>query len=149
MLHAYRVKTHLRVVQATTKRYNDRSTAEAQQQRRRTAEAAAFAKDFDEFMAAGEDPSAKEINLKAMQQQVQEQLEEDADAVGPEPPRYAPVIHPVQVGELWSGVQCASGSLNWCATRTLPCNTFAPQKPPPQHQQNTTCAETKGPCAMP
>jgi hypothetical protein len=95
-----RLATITRDLQATHKRVVERNKAEAQLAQRRAAETAAMSQDelaADLAADGSEDPAAKEAELKAIQQQVEETLQEDADAVGPEPPSHVTIIRPTQV----------------------------------------------------
>uniref|UniRef100_A0A383VBQ3 Uncharacterized protein n=1 Tax=Tetradesmus obliquus TaxID=3088 RepID=A0A383VBQ3_TETOB len=88
-----------RDLQATHKRVAERKQAEAQLAQRRAAEAAAMSEDElagEAAADASEDPAAKEAEMKAIQQQVEDALQEDAEAVGPEPPSHVTAIHPTQ-----------------------------------------------------
>lgn len=88
-----------RDLQATHKRVAERKQAEAQLAQRRAAEAAAMSEDElagEAAADASEDPAAKEAEIKAIQQQVEDALQEDAEAVGPEPPSHVTAIHPTQ-----------------------------------------------------
>jgi uncharacterized membrane protein YqiK len=90
-----------RDLQAIRKRVVERNEAEQQLAQRR----AAAAVDEDELAAdlaadLNDDPASKEAELKAMQQQVEDTLLEDAEAVGTEPPSHVTAIHPTQVRQL-------------------------------------------------
>jgi hypothetical protein len=95
--------TMKRDLQATHKRVAERNQAEAQLAQRRAAEAAAMSEDemaADLAADGSADPAAKEAELKAIQQQVEETLQEDEETVGPEPPSHVTAIRPTQVW-LW------------------------------------------------
>ncbi|KAF6251785.1 hypothetical protein COO60DRAFT_1644676 [Scenedesmus sp. NREL 46B-D3] len=88
-----------RDLQATHKRVVERNEAEAQQAQRRAAEAAAVNEDVlaaDLAADVDDDPAANEAQLKAIQQQVEIALQEDAETVGPEPPTHVTIINPTQ-----------------------------------------------------
>jgi phosphopantetheinyl transferase (holo-ACP synthase) len=87
-----------RDLQAICKRVAERIEAEQELAQR----SAADARDSDELDAdlaadLDDDPAAKEAALKAIQQQVEDTLQEDAEAVGAEPARHVTAIHPAQV----------------------------------------------------
>jgi hypothetical protein len=87
-----------RDLQAICKRVSERNEAEQQLAQKRASDAmdedalaADLAADLDD------DPAAKEAAVKAIQQQVEDTLQEDAETVGAEPPSHVTAIHPAQV----------------------------------------------------